>query len=117
MNTITYFEMLKHIAKTVAREEPETAKFIGVDRSLEVLDNAEVNAFTVIVRDGSKAAEKILKASYAVAADPWCEANVDTPVINNNSWRSITYHYTDEFEGQKIECYAVIVLARKEVIA
>lgn len=117
MNTITYFEMLKHTAKTVAKEEPETAKFISVDRSLEMLDNAEVNAFSAIVHDGSKTAERVLKASYALAADPKVEASVDTLITSNNSWRSITYHYTDEFEDQKIECYAVIILIRKEVIA
>lgn len=117
MNTITYFEMLRHTAKTVAKEDSESAKFIGADRSLETLDNAEVDAFTVIVHDGSKAAERVLKASYAFAADPRVEASVDTPIIDNSSWRSITYHYTDEFEDQKIECYAVIVLTRKEVIA
>lgn len=116
MTTFLNFEYLKHIAKTVAKEEPETAKFIGVDE-FEIDENTEVNAFTSILHADSKTAERVLKVSYAFAADPKVEASVDTPIINNSSWRSITYHYTDEFEDQKIECYAVIVLTRREVIA
>ena len=109
--TTTYFEALKHTAKTVAKEDPENAQFIGMDKSLEVLANTDTYCFTAIVRDGSKAAERVLKASYAFAADPEVETNVDTPTIENNSWRSIVYHYVSE----KAEYYAVIMLTNREV--
>lgn len=84
-----------------------------MDKSLEALANTDTYCFTAIARNGSKAAEKILNASYTFAADPKVEASVDTPIIDNNSWRSIIYHYVSE----KAEYYVVIVLTNREVAA
>lgn len=111
MTTFLNFEHLEHIAEVTAKEDPENAKFIGMDKSLEVLANTDTYVFTAVLHNGSKAAKKVLKHSYAFAADPRVEAIAEEYTTDEGqSWKTIIYHYNEEFEGQKIACYACIML-------
>lgn len=74
MNTFLNFEHLKYIAEDTAKRYPENAQYIGMDKSLEILENTDTYVFTAILHNGSKAAERVLKRSYAFAADPRVEA-------------------------------------------
>lgn len=114
MATFLNFEYLKHIAEVTAKEDPENAKYIGMDESLEVLANTDTYVFTAVLHNGSKAAERVLKQSYAFAADPCVEAIAEEYTTDEGqSWKTIIYHYDEEFEGQTIVCYACIMLVRR----
>lgn len=113
MATFLNFKYLKYIAEATAKEEPKTARFIDMDGS-EINENTEVNVFTSILHTNSKAAERVLKNSYAFAADPRVKAEVDEYTTDEGqSWKTITYHYNEEFEDQIIACCACIVLIRR----
>lgn len=113
MTTFLNFEYLKHIAETVAKEDPKNAQYIGTERSIEIGENTERDVFTAILHNGSKAAEKVLRQSYALAADPRVEAETAEYIIGDQVWKRIIYHYNEEFEDQTISCYAGIMLVRR----
>ena len=114
MNTFLNFEHLEHIAETVAKEDPENAKYIGMDKSLKALANTDTYVFTAVLRNGSQAAEKVLNASYAFAADPRIESVAEEYTTDEGqSWKTIIYHYDEELKGQMIACYACIMLVRR----
>ena len=113
MTTFLNFEYLKHIAEIVAKEDPKNAQYIGPKKSIEISENTERYAFTAILHNGSKAAERVLRRSYTLAADPRVEAEVTEYIIGDQAWKRIIYHYNEEFEGQTISCYAGIMLVRR----
>ena len=113
MTTFLNFEYLKHIAETTAKEDPKNAQYIGTEKSIEIDENTERDVFTTILHNGSKAAERVLKESYALAADPRVEAEATEYIIGDQVWKRIIYHYNEEFEGQTISCYAGIMLVRR----
>lgn len=114
MNTFHNFEHLECIAETVAKEDPKNARYIGMDKSLKALTNTDTYVFTAVLHNGSKAAEKVLSASYAFAADPRIEAVAEEYTTDEGqSWKTIIYHYDEELKGQIIACYACIMLIRR----
>lgn len=114
MTTFLNFEHLEHIAEIAAKEDPENAKYIGMDKSLKALANIDTYVFTAILHNGSKAAEKVLKNSYAFAADPHIETIAEEYTTDEGqSWKTIIYHYDKEIKGQMIACYACIMLVRR----
>lgn len=114
MNTFLNFEHLERIAETVAKEDPKNAQYIGMDKSLKALTNTDTYVFTAVLHNGSKAAEKVLNASYAFAADPRIESIAEEYTTDEGqTWKTIIYHYDEELKGQKIACYACIMLVRR----
>lgn len=114
MTTFLNFEHLEHIAETISKEDPEHARYIGMDKSLRALANTDTHVFTAVLHNGSKAAEKVLNASYAFAADPRIEAIAEEYTTDEGqTWKTIIYHYDEEFEGQKLACFACIMLVRR----
>ena len=113
MTTFLNFECLKRIAENTAKEDPKNAQYIGTKKSIEMDENTERYVFTAILHNGSKAAERVLKESYALAADPRVEAEVTEYIISDQTWKRIIYHYNEEFEDQTISCYAGIMLVRR----
>lgn len=114
MTTFSSFEHLEHIAEATAKEDPNDAKYIGMDKSLKALANTDTYVFTAVLHNGSKAAERVLKQSYAFAADPRVEAIAEEYTTDEGqSWKTIIYHYDEELKGRKIACYACIMLVRR----